>query len=255
MMDEEQFIKTRRLLGKLPQAETIDYNPETKKFFVSPIPMQNIPFLSALFTHLSDVLEDALQVNNGLSKQSGEYCKINRAITRYDNNPQQAEITLTTVAKRLRWQIYKTNELPNCEANLALLDAIEQVVHGIRANHLQVGVYGLRLDLQTFRNFDEDDKRLLKQAQSVLIALSEGDLAQDFTEDISSLINDSLLSNEIPAVPEVDAATRLFSRVARIVLCCEDKGIELHDITAVIVGIGLKVLNEIPSLDKTPEIG
>ena len=103
-------------------------------------------------------------------------------------------------------------------------------MRGIRANHPEVAANRAQLARQTFKELGEDDKRVLEQAQQVLIALSEGDLARDFAEDIPSLINDSLLPvpDGAPALPGADAATRLFSRASKMVLI-RDKLAEWHD--------------------------
>ena len=227
---EIERIKAKLLSEKLPQAETVELNPESESFFVSPVPMNNVPLLSALLTNISDAMKDALQGNNGLSERSSEHRKIRRAVTRYGNNPQQAELTLTTVAKGLRRQLYETNDLPDSEDNLALLEAVKDGVRGIRANHPEVAVNREQLDRQTLKELGEDDRRLLEQAQPVLIALSEGDLARDFAEDIPSLINDSLLPvpDGGPTLPGADAATRVFSRVSKMALIIE-KAAEWHD--------------------------
>ena len=227
---EIERIKAKLLSEKLPQAETIDLDPETERFFVLPIPVKNTPLLSALLTNISDAMEDALRGNNGLSERSSEYRKINRAVTRYGNNPQQAELTLTTVARGLRRQIHETNDLPYSEDNLALLEAVEEGVRGIRANHPEVAANRVQLARQTFKELDENDKRVLEQAQPVLIALSEGDLAREFAEDIPTLINDSLLPvpDGAPALPGADAATRLFSRASKMALLI-DKAADWHD--------------------------
>jgi tRNA C32,U32 (ribose-2'-O)-methylase TrmJ len=58
--------------------------------------------MAALMARILDEFEDALSGHNGLSATSGDGRRIKRATTRYANNPQQAELTLTTVAKSLR---------------------------------------------------------------------------------------------------------------------------------------------------------
>ena len=239
---EIEHIKAKLLSEKLPLAETIDLNSETNQFFVSPVPVNNAPLLSALLTNISDTMEDALQGNNGFSGRSSEHRKISRVVTRYGNNPQQAEVTLTTVARGLRRQLFETNDLPKSEDNLALLEAVEDGVRGIRANHPEVAINREQLARQAFKELGEDDRRLLERARPVLNSLSEGDLARDFAEDIPSLINDSLLPvPEIsPSLPGADAATRLFSRASNMALLLE-KASEWHDSkTAMVVRLGMQ---------------
>ena len=256
LSQEIERIKAKLLSEKLPQAETIEFNPESGSFFVSPIPMNNVPLLSALLTNISDAMNDALKGDNGLSERSSEYLKIRRAVTLYGNNPQQAELTLTTVAKGLRRQLYETNALPDSEDNLALLEAVEDGVRGIRANHPEVAVNREQLARQTCKEHGGDDRRL-EQALPVLIALSEGDLARDFAEDIPSLINDSLLPvpNGAPTLPGADAATRVFSRVSKMALTI-NKAAEWHDSkTARAVRLGLQGISVLGVLYAVVNLG
>ncbi|WP_254429843.1 hypothetical protein [Ruegeria atlantica] len=231
---EIKHLQAALLARKLPQAEVVEINPDTGDFRAIPIPLQNIPLLSALFTNISDSLEDAIQGTNGLSEQSSEFRKITRATKRYGNDPQQAEMTLTAIAKGLRRQIHETKYLPDSEDNLALLEAVEEGVRGIRANHPEVAANREQLARQAFSELDGSAQKLLEEAQPILVELSEGSMAEDFAEDIPSLVNDSLLPlpTGAPPLPGTDAATRVFSRTSKMALLREkilDHGSQLHD--------------------------
>ncbi|MCE8553738.1 hypothetical protein KBY29_05410 [Ruegeria pomeroyi] len=217
-------IEAAFLAEKLPLAETVELNPDTGRFRVVPIPVQNPPLMSALLTHISDALDDALQGPNGLSERSSEYRKITRAVTRYGNNPQQAELTLTVVAKGLRRQIHDTGELPDSEDNIALLEAVEEGVRGIRANHPEVATNREQLARQALSELGPEDKALLEQAAAELIEISEGEMAEDFAEDIPALVNDALLPlpSGAPPLPGADAAIRVFGRVSRMAMLRDD---------------------------------
>ena len=150
-------------------------------------------------------------------------------ITRYGNDPQQAELTLTTVAKSLRRQIHDSRDLPDNEDNLALLEAVEEGVRGIRANHPEVAANREQLAQQAMHDLSAEDKQVLEQAQPLLIAISEGAMAEDFAEDIPELINDAALPlpNGAPPVPGADATTRIFSRVSKMAL--SEQGAKVFD--------------------------
>ena len=216
--NEIERIKAEMLAEKLPLAETIELNPETGKFRAVPIAVENPPYMSALLSQISDALEDCLGGHNGLSERSGDIRKLKRVLTKYKDDPQNAELTLTRVASSLRGQLHESRELPDNEDNLALLNAVEEGVRGIRANHPEVAANREQLAKQAFKALTPADKQVLEDAQPVLVALSDPDLADDFERDIPELINDAMLPlpDGAPRLPGVDAATRIFSRASKM---------------------------------------
>ncbi|MEC8196530.1 MAG: hypothetical protein VX228_09470, partial [Pseudomonadota bacterium] len=222
---EIKRIEAEYLSKKLPLAEEITFVEGTGKFSVAPIPVANAP----LMARISDEFEDALSGHNGLSETSGDGRRIKRATSRHANNPQQAELLLTTVAKSLRRQIHETSELPDSPDNIALLEAVEDGVRGIRANHPEVAANREQLAQQALREIEPDDREMLEKAAPVLTAISEGDLAKDFADDIPELINDAVLPlpSGAPPLPGADVSTRIFSRVSKMALLAEkvEKGL------------------------------
>ncbi|AUQ99742.1 hypothetical protein [Phaeobacter inhibens] len=216
---EIERIEAEFLAEKLPMAETIELHPETGKFRAVPILVENASYMSALLTQIGDALEDCLGEHNGLSDRSGDVKKLNRVLTKYKDDPQNAELTLTTVAGSLRRQLIETRELPPNEDNLALLNAVEEGVRGIRANHPEVAANRDHLAQQAFKALAPEDKQVLEEALPMLTAISEPELAEEFAQDIPELINDALLPlpDGAPPLPGADAATRVFSRSSKMV--------------------------------------
>lgn len=220
---EIERIQAEMLDKKLPMAEHIEVNPDTGKFHAIPIPVENPTTLSALLSQIEDELEDCLGGHNGLAERSGTVKKLNRVLTKYKDDPQNAELTLTRVAGSLRSQLHETKELADNEDNLALLDAVEEGVRGIRANHPEVAKNREQLAQQAIHALTPEDKVLLQQALPVLAEISEPDLADDFATDIPELINDALLPLPAgaPPLPGSDATTRVFSRVSKMAIAAE----------------------------------
>lgn len=217
---EIERIKAEFLAEKLPMAETIELHPETGKFRAVPILVENASYMSALLTQVGDALRDCLGDHNGLSDRSGDVKKLNRVLTKYRDDPQNAELTLTTVAGSLRRQLIETRELPPNEDNHALLHTVEEGVRGIRANHPEVAANREQLARQAFKTLAAEEKQVLEEALPILTAISEAELAEDFAQDIPELINDATLplANGAPSLPGADAATRVFSRVSKMAL-------------------------------------
>jgi len=221
---EIERIQAEMLAEKLPMAERIEINPDTGKFRAIAIPVENPTTLSALLSQIEDALEDCLGGHNGLAERSGNVKKLNRVLTKYKDDPQNAELTLTRVASSLRSQLHETRELPDNEDNLALLNAVEEGVRGIRANHPEVANNREQLAQQAIHALAPEDKELLQQALPVLAEISEPELVDDFEADIPELINDALLPlpDGAPPLPGTDVTTRVFSRVSKMALLIQN---------------------------------
>jgi hypothetical protein len=215
---EIERIQAEHFTNQHPLAETIQLNPETNRFYATPTPIQNAPLIGTLLSRVQDSVEDATLGNNGLNDQSREVRVLSRTLTRYANDPQRIEMDFTSVAVGLRRQIHDTADLPNSEGNLALLEAVEDGVRGIRAAHPDIAKNRLLIAQQSLHELSSEHVDLLKDAQPVLVAISEEIMAEDFAVDIPSLINDALqpLPNGAPPLPGADAATRIFNRASHM---------------------------------------
>ncbi|MEP2717712.1 hypothetical protein [Pseudophaeobacter sp.] len=250
-------IQAGMLAEKLPMAERIEVNPDTGKFRAIAILVENPATLSALLSQIEDALEDCLGGHNGLAERSGTVKKLNRVLTKYKDDPQNAELTLTRVAGSLRGQLHDTRDLPDNEENLALLNAVEEGVRGIRANHPEVAKNREQLAQQAIHALTPEDKDLLQQALPVLAEISEPELAGDFETDIPELINDALLPlpDAAPPLPGADVTTRIFSRVSKMALLIQNgkdlaqKGAEAFDSDVVksirLAGLAISVMGGI----------
>ncbi len=223
-------IEAEWLAEQVPQAEIIELNPKTQKFFVTPIPVENPPLTYNLISRVQDVLEDAVQGHNGLNERSSVVRTLQRCCQRYANDPQRVEMDFTSAAVSLRRQIHESFEIPDSEDNVMLLEAIEEGVRGIRASHPEVAQNREQLAKLKVKELLPEEREVLSQADPVLRALSEGQLEEDFAGDIPQLLNSSVgpLPTGAPALPGVDASMRVFSRVSRIKLLLS-KVHEMHD--------------------------
>lgn len=212
-------IEAAYLQEQAPLAERVEFNEDSCRFRVVPIPMQNAAFMSALMSRTADALDDALHGNNGLREDMREVRVLRRTHQRYSNDPQRVEMDYTSVAISLRRNL-DAKELADSDDNLALLEAVEDGVRGLRAHHSDVAANRETLAKQAMRELPADQIALLEDAQDVLPEITEGVMQEDFVRDIPKLINDATLPlpSGAPPLPGADEATRIFSRSAGIKL-------------------------------------
>ena len=227
-------IQSEFLAARAPLAERLEINPDTGLFRAIPLPIENAALITTLVSRVQDALEDALHSNNGLNAMSNETRILNRTFARYANDPQRVEMDFTSVAVGLRRQIHETHELPDNAAMLALLEATEEGVHGLRATHPEVAANRTTLSRQALNELSGADKEVLERAQPILVEMSEGEVAEDFAADIPALINDALLPLPAgaPKLPGADPATRIFNRVSKMHMLIKDaqsKAAAAHD--------------------------
>lgn len=212
-------IEAQHLREKASLAERVEFNEDNNRFRVVPIAMQNAAFMSALMSRTADALDDALHGNNGLRDDMREVRVLRRTHDRYSNDPQRVEMDYTSVAISLRRNL-DAKELAESDDNLALLEAVEDGVRGLRAHHPEVAANREALAKQAMRELPVDQIALLEDAQDVLPEITEGAMQEDFARDIPKLINDATLPlpSGAPRLPGADEATRIFSRSAGIKL-------------------------------------
>ncbi len=220
-------MQAKYLSARAPLAERVEFNLQSASFYTTPQQPKKPDLLAATLSQVADAIEDALaDAGNGLRKESREVRVLNRTLQRYSNDPQRIEMDFTSVAIGLRRQIRETKELPESEGNLALLNAVEEGARAIRATHPDVAENRMILAGQALRELPEEDITVLGEAKEVLVAISEGAMAEDFAEDIPQLINDALLPlpNGAPPLPAVDPAVRMFGRVSRMAMMMQKSG-------------------------------
>lgn len=250
-------IKADYLAEKLPQAETVEFDQATGKFFTVPVPVAKPDLLGATLSQVADALDDALaNPSNGLSERSRETRVLRRTAAKYGNDPQRIEMDFTSVHAGLTRQIVN-GDLPPSEENIALQSACDEGARGIRATHPEIAEHRRILTEQAMRELSVEEKATLEEALPVLKAISRADLAEEWEQDIPALVNDAIgpLPDSAPRLPGADEATRVFSRAAKIAVWLRMvKVINAIDGSAgykagrilttvgALVGIGLKVL-------------
>ncbi len=211
-------LQAHYLAEKTPQAERIEFVPETARFRAVPVPASNPGLLEASLSQVSDALDDALaNPSNGLSDRSREARVLRRTVAKYGNDPQRIEMDLTTVHAALTRQIV-SEDLPPSEENLALQAACEEGARAVRATHPEIAENRRILSRQAWKEMTPEGKAAVEAALPVLTAISEDDLADQFREDIPELVNDAIgpVPDWAPKLPGADPATRIFGRVSRM---------------------------------------
>ncbi|WP_432450475.1 hypothetical protein [Aliiroseovarius marinus] len=211
-------VKAEYLAAQLPLAEDLEFDPDSGNFHTVPREMAKPDLLGATLSQVEDALDDVMEnYSNGINERSVECRKLTRTFRKYGNDPQRIEMDFTTLHAGLTRQIIN-GELPPSEENLALQSALEEGAKAVRATHPEVAENRRILQEQNLRELTDDDKATLEEALPVLRAISDEALAEEWTQDIPALTNDSLLPvpDSAPRLPGADEATRIFGRAARM---------------------------------------
>ncbi len=214
---EIERIEADWLAERLPLAETVVLDPDTGRFDVIPALVQNAPLTGALISAVQDALDDAVSGNNGLNERSTTVRILSRSCTRHANDPQRLEMDFTRAAIGLRRQ-FDTDDLPQSEDNLHLLDSVEEAVRGLRAAHPEVAANRQILAQAKLSELDDTDRALLQDAAPILDEITQGTLQEDFAEDLAVLADpQSGATIEVtPGSALTDPAIRTVSRVSKM---------------------------------------
>ncbi len=190
--EEIDRIKEDFLSEKTTLAEDVLFNEDTAKFHAVPREIANPSLLGATLSQVEDALEDCLvNASNGLHDGAREVKVLRRTVAKYGNDPQRIEMDLTSVHAGLTRQIV-IEDLPPSEENLALQRALEKGSQAVRATHDDVAENRRILDAQKIAELTEEQKATLAEAQPILEEISEGQLHDDFAEDIPYILEPHL---------------------------------------------------------------
>lgn len=248
-------IEARFLDDAAPLAEAIEVNPETGLIRAVPIPLRGPPNVSLLLSQVKDAMDIALaNPRNGLREITYPLPLLRLTIDKYANDPQRVEMNCVRAAMSLRRQIEQTQDLPDNEENLALLDCVEEAARGVRAAHPEVAQVRETLAKQALKELPEEDKAKLIEAQPVLSAMSEGDVREDYESDIPELVatRDPFGPSTAPPLPGLDPAARVFSRVAKTSLLLRGAR---EAIDAVSKSTGMKAAGILATLEAVVRMG
>jgi hypothetical protein len=182
-------IEAEILAEKTPQAERLDFNSESAKFFTVPIENAKPALLGATLSQVEDALEDAVaNFSNGLHDRTREVLVLRRTAQKHGNDPQRIEMDYTSVQAGITRQ-FASDELPTSEENLALHHALQEGAQGIRATHPEVAENREMLNKQAIAELTDAQKAVLKEAQPILEDISEGSLQEQWGEDIPFLLD------------------------------------------------------------------
>jgi hypothetical protein len=248
-------IEAGFLIEKLPQSERVEFDFETARFRVVPIPVAKPDLLGATLAQVADALDDALaNPSNGLGERSRETRVLRRMLERYGNDPQRIEMDLVSVVGSITRQI-AADEMPASAEILALHEACDQSARGVRATHPEVAENRRILSDQAWRELPDEAKAQLREALPVLEAISDEHLAEEWRADIPALINDAVgpVKKNAPMLPGADAATRVGSRAAKMSIWLTRQEVR-EAVDKLLASTGFKVLGIIATVRAVVEI-
>lgn len=250
--DKIEEIKARFLADKAPLAEKVELNPETGKFFVTPVPARKPDLLNTTLEKASDALDDALNGRNGLSADDRVTRVLRRCFDKYTHNPERIEMDFVDAHAGLTRQM-ASGELADSEEILSLAEVLKNGALDIRANHPDIAANRETRAARALQELTPEQKQQFEDAQPILEALTEGEAHQDMGADIPALINDMI--GPVPDyAPPVGPAVRVVHRAAKMSLMmrmkdfdaklvekCGYKSIEIFSALGTVIGIGLAI--------------
>lgn len=250
--DKIEEIKARFLADKAPLAEKLELNPETGKFFVTPVPARKPDLLNTTLEKTADALDDALNGRNGLLADDRVARVLRRCFEKYNHNPERIEMDFVDAHAGLTRQM-ASGELADSEEILSLTEVLKNGALDIRANHPDIAANRETRAARALQELTPEQKQQLEDAQPILEALTEGEAHQDMGADIPALINDMI--GPVPDyAPPVGPAVRVVNRAAKMSLMmrmkdfdmklvekCGYKSLEIFGALGVVIGIGLGI--------------
>lgn len=252
--------QAENLSRRLPLSEELINDPSTGKFDVRPCALAKPDLINPLLGQIDDAIEDILSnPTNGLNEKSLEIRRLRRVVARYANDPQRIEMDLTSIHASVTQKI-ASGELPPSDENEALLRALQEGAQGIRASHPDVAENRSILREQALRELTTEELDAVSAAAPVLEAITEGDLRQQFHDDIRYLSEEAKSGpRKLPGVTRKDAilqgrdeAVRLFGRSARMLVILRRAPELVHKIHET---SGFKAMNIIAVLGTLVTIG
>ena len=250
--DKIEEIKARFLEDKTPLAEKLELNPETGKFFVTPVPARKPDLLSTTLEKTKDALDDALNGRNGLLADDRVARVLHRCFEKYTHNPERIEMDFVDARAGLTRQM-ANGELADSEEILSLAEVLKNGALDIRANHPDIAANRETRATRALQELTPEQKQQLEDAQPILEALTEGEAHQDMGADIPALIND-MIGPAPDYAPPVGPAVRVVNRAAKMSLMmrmkdfdaqliekCGYKSAEIFSALGTVVGIGLAI--------------
>ncbi|AML50194.1 hypothetical protein [Falsihalocynthiibacter arcticus] len=223
---ESDLDGAEELSRRLPLSEELVSNPELGTFSVRPIEVAKPDLLGAALSQVADAVDDILaNPTNGLNENALEIRRLRRTLLRYSNDPQRVEMDFTSTHGSIVSKI-ASEELPPSDENNALVTSLREGAQGIRATHPVVAENRKILQEQAVKELTDQDLAQIVDADSVLKAITEGELQDQMREDVLFLTEELQAGPPpLPGVTKADAiiqgrdeVVRVLGRSARMML-------------------------------------
>ncbi|MEO1024821.1 MAG: hypothetical protein AAFX07_04605 [Pseudomonadota bacterium] len=170
-----------RHLGKA-LAETIELTPSGRLSLV-PNPFKETKQLGQLLDIVRDNVELATgDMSNGLTETGFVAQKIQRATTRYANDPQRLEMEFEDVKVAIATEIAE-DVIPSSTANRALMQSVSDAAGSIRESDPEIAANRERLNRIRLSDISEDEGQQIADVAVQVADISDGVLRDDLLED------------------------------------------------------------------------
>lgn len=208
MAEEIERIKADWLTEQLPQADRIEFDLDEGQFQSKPIPLEAEQLVETTLKQVGFARSVAAQSNCGMNSTSTAWLYIDHTLEHCWDDPnaieQNLEIARIDIVEGLKDDRYQA------DAKLSALEQVlERAVTDLRANHPEVAeAWEVRIR-HKLRVAKADQKQLIVEQATDLIAMSDPKLGAELQLDAKSIAD---TSGEVQG----GAIRRFFGRVAQM---------------------------------------
>ncbi|MEM9048552.1 MAG: hypothetical protein AAGC92_07500 [Pseudomonadota bacterium] len=211
-------IRERYLAKKARLAERMDFDPDTAKFYTTPVDISRPDLLATGLQRIKDALDLTLNRGNGLNADSIEVQILTLTVSRYSHDPQRVEMDCTEVHTMLTAK-FASGELPDDDPHRVLSRRLLDTAEHLRAGSEEIAEardFSLEARLRALTPEQRAELGSELQIEEVLGEQTR----QEFKEDKAAIANatgaDPIYRGRL---------RRLVSRVARISLLARSKDV------------------------------
>jgi hypothetical protein len=195
-------IRGRYLARATARAERMAFDPEDGKFFAVPQDFARPALLQTHLSRISDRLNAAIAMGNGLNERSPETAILRNTVSVHAGDAQRVEMDCTDVLWSITLQLGK--DLPDDQRHQLLVRALWECAEAIRANDEEIRKNREDIDTARVRSLTAEQKLRVVEVAEKIAAILKKKEAEQAIEDAE------IITTGDPATPRSKNAVRRY---------------------------------------------